>query len=384
MSQGTGTPKVTVSVASGNLKRLVRVLDGVAGIVGTSVTKIGETVKVFGYDDAVAKGYTATAEPFLNKQIQLFYDELGGNQELWIMGVEDTMTLTQMVTSTNANGLKKLLLAAQGAITMVYICRKPGVGYTMVAGHYLDKDVEDAVLASKTLCQYQQSINRPVRILIEGRINDDTQEPFEPNTANNTYVGVVLGGDSSNTSNAGALALARACKYGSHVKIGNGLNGALSITSAFIGDKAIEEFYPEELDALSNAGYIIPHQREGAAGYYFGVDNMAGADDFRILVHGRLIDKAHRITIATATPYIETEVRLESNGSINATDAKYLEDLVKAQIRSQMSGQISDVDVYVPTDVDIVNTSTGEIEVKILPLGYFTWLVVKIGLTANL
>ena len=384
MAQGTGTPKVNVEVTNGNLQRQVQVLDGVAGLVGTSGSKIGEIVTVFNYDDAVSKGYTIADEPFLNKAIQLFYQELGGNQALTILGVEDTMTLTQMVTATNANGLKKLLNASQGAITVVGLIRKPGVAYTMVPNHFLDKDVEDALLASKTLGQYQQSINKPVRLLIEGRTNDLTAELFEPNTVENGYAGVVLGSNLNDGSGAVALALARAVKYPSHVKLGNGQNGALTIPQAYIGDKPLEEFYPEELDAFANAGYIIMHRRDGAAGYYFARDNMASTDDFRILVHGRIADKAQRVAVATATPLLETTVRVDTNGQVNATDAKHLENEISQQIRSQMAGQISDVDVNVPTDVDIINTSTGVIEVNVLPLGYLTWIKVTIGLTANL
>lgn len=384
MAQGTGTPKVSVEVTNGNLQRQVQVLDGVAGLVGTSGSKIGEIVTVFNYDDAVAKGYTIADEPFLNKAIQLFYQELGGNQALTILGVEDTMTLTQMVTATNANGLKKLLNASQGAITVVGLIRQPGEAYQMIADHFLDKDVEDALLASKALAQYQQSINKPVRMLIEGRTNDLTAELFEPNTVENGYAGVVLGSNLNDGSGAIALALARAVKYPSHVKLGNGQNGALTIPQAYIGDKPLEEFYPEELDAFANAGYIIMHRRDGAAGYYFARDNMASNDDFRILVHGRIADKAQRVAVATANPLLETTVRVDTNGQINATDAKHLENEISQQIRSQMAGQISDVDVNVPTDVDIINTSTGGIEVNVLPLGYLTWIKVTIGLTANL
>ena len=212
MAQGTGTPKVSVNVASGNLLRQVQVIDGVAGIVGTAYVKIGVIETVYSYDDAVAKGYTATAEPFLNTQIKLFYQELGSNQELWILGAEDTMTLESMVNSTNVNGLKKLLTISQGRVNMVYICRQPAASYTMPIG-FLDRDVENAVVASKAICQYQQSINRPIRMLIEGRVKDVNLAPYyRPNMANNTYVCVVLGSHLNNGSAAGALALARACK----------------------------------------------------------------------------------------------------------------------------------------------------------------------------
>jgi hypothetical protein len=386
MTQGTGTPKVSVNVASGNLLRQILIIDGVAGIVGTAITlaNIGVVKTVFGYEDAKAKGYTEAVEPFLHQQIKEFYDELGGNQELWIMGVEDTMTLTDMVTSTNANGLKKLLTAAQGRITLTYICRKPAGTYTMVAGHFLDKDVEDALLASKALCLYQQSINRPVRLLIEGRINDITQTPYQPKTANNTYAGVVLGSSLNNGSASGAIALARAVKYASHIKLGNGQNGPLTVAQIYIGNKTLEEFYPEQLDILSDAGFIIMHHREGSAGYYFGVDNMAGADDFKILVHGRLIDKAQRIATATTNPFLETSIRINPDGTVNETDTKYLEDLIKTQIKAKMDGQISDVDVIIPTNQDLINTSTLNIQVKIQPLGYLTWIFIIMGLTKNI
>ena len=384
MSQGTGTPKVTVAVASGNLQRQVQVIDGVAGLIGTSLAHIGQVVIVYSLDDAISKGFTAEAEPFLNHAIELFYNELGGNAALHILGVEDSMTMTQMVTSTNANGLKKLLNSANGGITIAGVVRDPADSYVMVANHFLDKDVEDALLASKTLGQYQQNINKPVRMLIEGRTNDLSATLYAPNTANNGFAGVVLGSDLNDGSAAVAVALARAVKYASHIKLGNGQNGPLTIPEAYIGSKLIDDYFPEELDNFSNAGYIIPTLRDGSAGYYFGRDNMAAADDFNILVHGRVIDKAQRIAVATATPLLETDVRVNVDGTFNDTDAKHLEDTIKAQLSKGLAGQVSGVDCIVPTDADIINTSTGGIIVKVQPLGYLTWIQVTIGLNANL
>lgn len=386
MAQGTGTPKVSVNVASGNLLRQIQVIDGVAGIVGTAQdsAQIGVIKTVFSYEDAVSKGYSEINEPFLNGQIAQFYNELGGNQELWILGCNDSMTMAQMASVTNDNGLKKLLNFSLGRVNMVYLCRKPSNLYTMPAG-FLDIDVSNAVVASKALAQYQQSINRPVRILIEGRINNVTFTPYyEPKMATNSYVGVVLGSDKNNGSAAGALALARACKYAAHIKIGNGQNGSLAINQVYIGTKKLEEFYPVELDNFSDAGYIIMHHREGSAGYYFGVDKMAANDDFRILVHGRLIDKAQRIATTTMQPFIETAVRISPNGNINETDATYIEQVVIAQINASMGNQISGIDVIIPIEQDLINTSTLDMQVKIQPLGYLTWIVINLGLTKTL
>lgn len=381
MGQGTGTPGVGVNVNANNLAREVKKIDGVAAFVMTSAVNIGVVNTVLNLKDAEDKGYTALAAPFIHAALSLFYNELGGNQKVYVMGVEDTMTMTQMVTATNANGIKKLLLAGKD-ITHVFIDRKPANSYDP-GTDFLDEDVPAAVLASSALLTYQRSINRPFRLLIAGKVNDITEPVYEPKTANNTGVMVVLGNDANGNSVA-ALALARTMKFGAHVKIGDGLNGPLTIATAFIGEKAIEEFYPEELDELAEAGYCLVHQREGAAGFYFARDNMAGNDDFRILVHGSLIDKAQRIATAANTPFLETSVRINPNGTVNDADAKYLEEVTTQAILAQMSGQISGVEVIVPTDQNLIETSNLRLTVRILPLGYLTWITIEMGLTSNL
>ncbi|MFC3159001.1 hypothetical protein SAMN05443633_107158 [Chryseobacterium arachidis] len=386
MSQGNGTPKVKANVASGNLLRQIQVIDGVAGIVGTAYTEdlIGKVQTVYSPADAKAKGYTEAAEPFLFYAINEFYQELGGSQELWILGTEDTMTMKDALTSTNEEGVKKLLNVSNGRVNLVGVCRKPDATYVSPAG-FLDKDVQDAVLASKALGQYQQSINKPVRFLIEGRIKDAAVAPsFEPKSAENTFAGVVLGGSRNDGSASVALVLARACKYPAHVKIGDGQNGALSITEAYIGDDKVEEILVEKLDKFTDDGFITLHTREGAAGYYFSVDKMAGTDDFRTLVHGRLIDKAQRISTATDTPFLESSVRMTADGKLNDADAAYLEEVTRTQLLANMSGQISGAQVLVPVEQDLINTNTLEKQIQIQPLGYMTWIVLNMGLTQTL
>lgn len=381
MGQGTGTPGVGVNVSSNNLQREVKKIDGVAGFVLTSPVHIGLVKTVFNLKDAETKGYTLVDAPFVHAALELFYNELGGSQKVYVMGVEDTMTLTQMTTASNVNGIKKLLLAGKD-ITHVLIDREPAVGYDP-GEEFLDVDVTAAVLANKALADYQRSINRPFRLIIAGKVVDLTADIYEPNTAQNTNAMVVLGND-ANGNSYGSVALARIMKFGAHVKIGDGLNGPLSIAEAFIGDKAIADFYPEELDDFANAGFCLVHEREGSAGFYFARDNMAGSDDFRIMAHGSLIDKAQRIATAANTPFLETSVRINADGTINDADAKYLEEVTAQAILAQMSGQISGVEVIVPTDQNLIETPNLRETVKILPLGYLTWITIEMGLTSNL
>ena len=386
MAQGTGTPKVTANVTNGNLLRQVNITDGVAGIVATAKTAglIGTVTTVYGLDDAVNKGFTEIEEPFIFGILNEFYTELGGSQELWILGTEDTMTMAQSVTSTNNNGAKKLLTVSKGRVNLVGIMRDPAVAYDAGAG-FLDTDVSAAVTASKTLAAYQQSINRPVRFLISGRVaNTDVANTYNPNTATNGYAGVVLGSVASDGRPAVPLALARAVKYEAHIKLGSGEKGALSINSAFIGDRPVEEYTPTELDNFANAGFIVLHVREGISGFFFGRDNMCSDDDFRILVYGRLIDKAQRISTATTAPFVETSVRITPDGKINDADATYMEETIKTQLLAQMGDQISGADCFISLDQDLINTNTLEMQVKIQPLGYLTWIIINLGLSKTI
>ncbi|MEN4762665.1 DUF2586 family protein [Chryseobacterium sp. C39-AII1] len=386
MSQGNGTPKVKANVASGNLLRQVQVMDGVAGIVGTAYLEanIGKVQTVYSPADAQTKGYTEQDEPFLFQAINEFYQELGGSQELWILGTEDTVTMEDAVKSTNEEGVKKLLKVSNGRVNLVGVCRKPNAAYVPAAG-FLDEDSKDALVASKALAQYQQSINKPVRLFIEGRVLDETVlSSFEPKSVENTFAGIVLGGSKKDGSASVALVLARACKYPAHVKIGDGQNGALSITEAYVGKEKVDEIIVEKLDKFTDAGYITFHTREGAAGYYFSVDKMAGTDDFRTLVHGRLIDKAQRISTATDTPFLESSVRMTAEGKLNDADAAYLEEVTRSQLLANMAGQISGAQVVVPVEQDLINTSTLEKQIQIQPLGYMTWIVLNMGLTQTL
>lgn len=123
-------------------------------------------------------------------------------------------------------------------------------------------------------------------------------------------------------------------------------------------------------------------KRPGSAGFYFGIDNMCSQDDFKILVHGRIIDKAVRVTASAYTPSIETEVELDDDGSIKDSDAFYLEQLLTQAIRTSLNGQISNVQVIVDaTDTTFVSTHKLAVKVRVLPLGYLTYIEIDMGLT---
>lgn len=377
-------PGVNTHVSNGNLLQPIAVLDAVPALMVTVSTPalVAATVEVYSLADAESKGFTEAAEPFAHKQLSEYYNELGGKQRLFVFGTPDSMTMADALTYTEANGVSKLLRAGLGDINLLGIVRKPAANYNP-GNAFLDADVAAAVTASKSVAEAMQVANKPLRLFIEGRVADASKpNAYKPNEATNGFAGVVLGGTANDGSAAVSLALARACKYGAHTKLGSGENGALSASQIYIGTDKLEDRV--DMETLHDAGFITFMHRPGSAGYFFGVDNMCSKDDFHILVHGRVIDKAQRIAVEAYQPYVENGIRMEQDGSINATEAADIEAALKAAILAAMSEQISQVEVNVPLDQDVINTSSLSVEVKVMPLGYLSWITVNLGLAANL
>lgn len=377
-------PGITVEVSNNNLLSNIAVSDGTGALVVTVKTAslVGIVQKIYSLTDAESKGYTEDAEPFVHNLVKEFYNELGGNMLLYLMGIADSTTMASALDASNAEGAVKVLNAASGDINLLAIARDPATGYE-AGTKFLDQDVPAAVTASKALAQAYQNKNTPLRIFIEGRVaNETVANDFKPSENTNGFAAVVLGSTEANGSASVTLALARACLYPAHIKLGSGANGALSIDQLYIGSKTIEERL--DMDEFAQDGFLTFHHRPGIAGYFFGVDNMCSADDFSILVHGRVIDKAQRVAVKAYAPFLETEVRVNDDGTINSSDAKYIEDTLKTALLSAMGDQVSDIQVSVPVDQNIVDTSTVTISVAVLPLGYLTYITIQLGLTASI
>jgi len=376
-------PKVVVIFSNGNLLADIAAIDGIAGMLLTvdSPALIGVAKTVFNLADAETQGFTEDDEPFAHRHIKEFYTEVAGNQELWLMGTVDTMTMAQALDHTDIESAVKLIKAAESKIRLLGIARKPDVGYDPGI-EFLDTDVSAAVLAAKTFCEAQLTALRPLRVLIEGRISDeDSTDFYEPNTAAVGYAGVVLGGSEDDGTASIGLALGRAVKFPAHIKIGKVANGPLSIPIAYIGTKNIKEL--ANLEALHDKGYIVFMKHPQKAGVYFGKDNMASIDDYRRLVYGRVVDKAAIIANAVYTEEIESEVTVDpATGFISELDIKHLEGAIRRQINVNMADQISALDVIINPAQDIINTETLTVKLEITPKGYTSTIIVQIGLKA--
>lgn len=375
-------PKVTIIYSNGNLLQDVGALDGIGALVGTGTTVglLGTVKSGFNLDDFTAQGYTEQAEPAMYRHLKEFYGEVGGNKELFIMIVPDTMTLAQMVDNTNANGVKKLLAAAQGRVRMFGVFRKPAGGYNGGA-NFIDSDVQAAVTASKTFCEARLAELAPVRCLIEGRVQTPAAaNVLQPKTLTNGFAGVVLGGSLNDGSASVGLALGRALRYAAHIKIGKVANGPLNINTVYIGDKLLKDV--TTLDTLHGDGFMTFTTHPQKAGFFFGTDRMCSVDDYRLLAYGRIIDKAAVVAAAVYVEQIEDEVEVDASGNIASHVVSDLEQQITQQIQAAMGAQISGVEVYINPAQNIINTGKLTVKIRIRPMGYKSFIDVDLGLVA--
>jgi hypothetical protein len=375
-------PKVSLTYSKNNLLAVIAAIDGIAGMVGTvnTVALQGVPKKVVSLADAEAQGFTEALEPQFHKHLSEFYDQVGGEQELWIMGVAQAKSMTDMLDADDATQALKLIKAANGAIRLLGVFRTPAAGYDGGAD-FFDVDVENAITAAKTFCEARLEELIPLRVLVAGRIEDETSlVKLDMKTLDNGFAGVVLGDTVSGKNAAIGVALGRAVKYAAHIKLGKVANGPLKVKDIFIGTKKLSDV--TDLDGLHGLSVISFMQHPNKAGFYFGIDRMASSDDFRLLAYGRVIDKAAVIAAAVYVEELESEVDVDADGRINETDIEHLKGRIEAQIKRLMADQISGASIYIDPKQDIINTGTLKVKVSVTPKGYTSSIEVELGLNA--
>jgi len=377
-------PRVTITFAHGALLADVGNMDGMAGIVGTGSTPALLFVPkpVYNLDDAIKQGFTKAAEPSMYRHLKEYYAEVAGNKRLVVMIVPGTVSMAEMLDNTNSASGAKRLTKQFPDVRLLGITRTPPAGYDGGAG-FIDSDVRTAILAANTFGQARLAENSPVRILIEGRVqNMNAANTLAPKTIGNGYAGTVLGGTlPDNTPPDGSasvgLALGRACKYEAHVKIGKVANGPLSADKIYIGAGEASQSLAQE--SYNDAGFITFMNYPHKAGYYFAADRMCSENDYRLLALGRVVDKAAVIASAFFTEEIENEVDVDEEGNIASHAAFHLEERIKQQLSVAMGHQMSGEARCKITSENIVSTGKLSALLRVRPKGYTTYIDVNLG-----
>lgn len=356
-------PGVKVDIGNNNLLANINIPDAVPAMICSNK-------EVSGYPTTI---YSASEVTSL--EVENFYNEVGGRTALRLIGIDMSKGTSSIVN------MVRLFLEDNPDVNLVGLVYKGTTTFTKYGS--LANEVADLVSPLQAMLDERADAGYPVRLFLNAFINGQNEIDFSPDEAASNRVALVLGGSDDLTSGVG-IALGRATKIPAHIKLGDGTLGPLAVSDIAWSGQSLIDIGHSLVESWHDMGFMTFMRRPGREGWYFGVDWMCANDDFSILAHGRVIDKAQRLAIAAYMPYIETPIQMADDGTIDAADAESMAKVIESQLRAQMGDQVSNVKVVVPVEQDLINTHSLFVNVYVLPLGYNTWINVTINLKAEL
>lgn len=383
-------PKVTIELQNGALGALGGTADGVAGLVigvdpGTSGIVAGTKFILNSIDDAITNKLNEI--PYAYQQIKEFYDEAGVGAKLYVMIAPDTETLASLADTASANYYgRKLLEYAGGEIKLLGICRKPAAGYTPTTTKGLDDDTIAAVTKLQAMAESYKLLFTPFVGIVEGRKYQDSAASLDDLTEGSAnYIGIVLGASGelhtidADGSSVG-LALGRAAAVPVQRKIARVKDGALAVTSAYLGSKTIET---ADFKSVAEKGYITIGMYANKTGYYFLDDTLATAstDDYKTISLRRTINKMVRLVYQSYINELNDDIQLTEEGKLSPATAKYYQGLVENAVNSNMTAaeELSSFSAFVDINQNVLSTGKIVIRCSAVPKGYSQEIKVVLG-----
>lgn len=391
-------PRVKIYFENGNLGLVAPSADGLMGIVATATTVAGTFIlntgyKISGLTGLDALGVTAANNASFYKIIREFYAQAGDGTDVYIMGVADTVKLSDMVDYTNATGAKVIADLAQGKLNGIFISRTPAVGYTPTVANGLDSDVALARQKGQEFAEYYTTAKyAPLFVVIEGYDYSGTATDLTDLTTESYNCVSVLIGDTVTASKNAAIGIlaGRLASIPVQRNIGRVKDGPLYPITAFINTTPVEL---ADISGMHDKGYITFRTFINQSGYYFNDDFTATlpTDDYSHLTARRTINKAYRIAYATMLQKVLDEVQINEDGTLPATVVKAWQGDVERDIATQMTanGELSGdvtkgdngVKCFIDVNQNLVQTSQMKVQIRVRPFGYPRYIDVYLGFT---
>jgi hypothetical protein len=388
---------VNITLANGQLGATLQTNDGICGIVLTGVTESGgytldTPILVASMADVATAGITNANNPFAIRHLTEFYDQAGGSAQLYVMLVANTVTVAAMADNTNANGAKKLLDFAGGAIKVLGLLADDKAihtgGGTITITNGLNADVYTAASNMAIMAAAYFNAEKPFRAVIGGSSYSGVSSALstENSGTTNNRTAILLGDtqnyDVTYSSAAIGLLLGTVASIPVQRKISRVRTGPLTNTEVYLHTNTIETSGGDPA-TIAGKGYITFITYPNVSGYFFSGDPMltATTDDYSFLCRGRIIDKAHILAYTTFVQEVDDEVPVNTDGTLDAGFCKWLGQQIINQINNTMTAnrEISSVDCFIDPTQNILSTNTLNVVLKVTPVGYATSIDISLG-----
>lgn len=370
--------------------------DGVCGLIATGVAVDGKFALLTPYllttsDDLSTYGITSANNATIYKAVNDFYTEATDGTKLYLYGVADTVTLSQMVDVDGIYG-KALINYAKGALNCLFAAKKDATGYTATITDGLDADVYAAITKAQALVEWAtDSLYAPLFVIVPGRHYSGVAADLALLTERTDNRVAVMIGDTTSGSNDAAVGLlvGRVAAIPVMRSVARVKSGSIGASAFYIGTKSPES---ANADVISDAGFVTFRNFIGKAGYYFTDDKLAteASDDYALIPRRRSIDKAYRIAYKTLVNELNDEVPVTDDGYIPHAICKSIQNEVETAITNTMgtAGELgrnpddsndTGVSCYIDPNQNIVATNQFKAKLRIKPFGYPKYIDLYIG-----
>lgn len=384
-------PKVQITLTNGALGLAIPNADGVCGMLlqgpAAADLTVGTVLRIASLEEAEAVGITGAYDTANTvkcyKHVKEFYDEAPKGTPLYIMLVSQAVSLTDMCDKTEADYAVKLLNEAQGEIRILIVTRSPAALYTPTTTAGIDADVITALVTANTLAEEYRDRYTPVAIILPGMYYQENTTTLSDLTAQTRpYVQVLVGDTTAGDNAAVGLLGGRYASIPVQRNPGRVKSGPLNILDAYLGDSTLETSGFDN-EAIHDKGYITLRSYFGKAGYYFSDDPTATGptDDYSSFARVRVVFKALRISYVTFVEEILDEIRVDVDGRIEPSQAKYFQSIIDNAINTNMTAlqEVSSFRSLVDPNQNVLSTGRIEIELRITPVGYAKEIAVTLG-----
>jgi len=149
----------------------------------------------------------------------------------------------------------------------------------------------------------------------------------------------------------------------------------------------VKDISKTNLEDLYDKGYIFYKKFKGNVGTY-AVDTLTCTDelsDYSDIQLNRTIDKAIRGVRKALLPKLHSKIKVSDNGKLHPATVSLFTDITSTPLNLMVSAtELSNFEVTIDPDQNILQTSTLEVDVRLLPYGTARWISIEIGFVATL
>jgi hypothetical protein len=388
-------PKVDIQIQNGSLGRTAQVTDGVAGLVVTGVAAaslaLGVAKRFYSLAEAEAVGINATvssgALAHAWTQISDFFATAGDGAELWVILIANTTSQATAValTGDDSSPLEKVIVASNGRVTFVGTSLGRAAGYTPSYSGGFDGGLTAAASAAQSVAAKFFGRYTPVHIVLDGAFMDPALNYTNYRSGGTTnHVSCFVGTDvaGGRVAAMGKL-LGRIASNPVQRNVGRVKDGSFMAEGHLTTGLPVVSMAKAALDAIHDAGFILPRIHLGIAGVFLSDDPtlVVSSDDFTSISRNLVIGKAVRLTYQTYVFELLDEIEIQDDGTMSPTKVAYFEERIEQAILQQMVtyGNCSSVNCKINPHQNILSTDQLEIELKIVPVGQLKQIIVKLG-----